>query len=389
MTSVTGETLGSAAQSEFETGPSILRNDDTMTWPKLPSGQQKPAWGAMFGAIPMAWIFLDPYQRHAHWLEWIITSLAYVTFLALCALGAIYWSRHRVVAYVCAAMTALAVSFTAYRPSGVVFFVYVVAYSPWAVRGQVARSAAIITGVVAVLAIEWMALWPPDTLPWVIGIACLLVGTGTTFSARQQIALARANRVAERERIARDMHDILGHTLSVVILKSELAGRLLEHDPQRAQAEIGDVERISRKALADVREAISGYRAGDLKEELERAKSTLETAGIAVDGRWDDFGMPAAHERALALVVREAVTNVVRHAHAKNCRLTLERSNGAYRLEVRDDGRGGSHREGLGMRGIRERVAALGGTASWSGQAGTELTVAVPVVSEIAGEGND
>jgi two-component system sensor histidine kinase DesK len=93
--------------------------------------------------------------------------------------------------------------------------------------------------------------------------------------------------------------------------------------------------------------------------------------------------MPVAHERVLALVLREAVTNVVRHAQARSCRLTLKGTAGAYRLEVRDDGRGGSHREGLGMRGIRERVAAIGGTVSWNVDAGTELTITVPVVAGV------
>jgi two-component system sensor histidine kinase DesK len=212
------------------------------------------------------------------------------------------------------------------------------------------------------------------------------VGGAITFVVRQQITLRRTLQTAERERIARDLHDILGHTLSVIILKSELANRLLEQDSTCAKTEIEDIERISRNALSEVREAIVGYHAGDLAAELDRAKATLGTAGIAAECNHETVSMPVAHERVLALVLREAITNVVRHAQAKSCRVTIEGTRAAYRLEIRDDGRGGDHREGLGMRGIRERVAAIGGTASWKVSGGTHLTITVPVGARAASE---
>jgi two-component system sensor histidine kinase DesK len=223
-------------------------------------------------------------------------------------------------------------------------------------------------------------------MPYVVAIEAVLVGAAITLVARQQIALRQILKTAERERIARDLHDILGHTLSVITLKSELASRLLDHDPRRAKAEIEDVERISRNALSEVREAIVGYHAGDLIAEFDRAKSTLETAGIVVERHCEAAGMPVAQERVLALVLREAVTNVLRHAQAKRCRMTLQKTDTAYRLEVRDDGRGGVHQEGLGMRGIRERVAAIGGNVSWNAGPGTELTITVPIAVHAAGE---
>ncbi|HEY5808875.1 MAG TPA: ATP-binding protein, partial [Povalibacter sp.] len=134
-----------------------------------------------------------------------------------------------------------------------------------------------------------------------------------------------------------------------------------------------------RNALSEVREAITGYRAGDLLSELDRAQSTLETAGVAVERICDSVDMDPAQERVLALVLREAVTNVVRHSQAKRCRLTLQRTEQAHRMAISDDGCGGAHREGMGMRGIRERVAALGGEVSWSVGMGTELIVTVPL----------
>ena len=144
--------------------------------------------------------------------------------------------------------------------------------------------------------------------------------------------------VAERERIARDLHDVLGHTLSVIILKSELAGKLMDRDPQRAGKEIREVEQISRQALSEVRDAIRGYRSQGLPAELAQAKATLETAGVTVNCETARFPLPALHETVLSMAVKEAVTNVVRHAHAHTCSLRLEQQNGSCRLEIADDG---------------------------------------------------
>jgi two-component system sensor histidine kinase DesK len=146
---------------------------------------------------------------------------------------------------------------------------------------------------------------------------------GNKLLAAQQENLALAA-VAERERIARDLHDVLGHTLSVIVLKAELAGRLISIDPVRATAEIADVERASRNALAEVREAIGGYRARGLAAEIEAARRTFDAAGVTLIA--ESSSMNAAllspqEETALALVLREAVTNIVRHAQATSCRL--------------------------------------------------------------------
>ena len=130
-------------------------------------------------------------------------------------------------------------------------------------------------------------------------------------------------KVAERERIARDLHDLLGHTLSLITLKAELARKLVDRDPQRAKQEMLDVEQTSRAALADVREAISGYRGEGLAAELIRARKTLETAGISVDSDIAELPLTPAQETVLALALREAMTNVVRHAQARRCSVQL------------------------------------------------------------------
>jgi len=146
------------------------------------------------------------------------------------------------------------------------------------------------------------------------------------------------------------------------------------------------VERISRSALTEVREAIVGYHGGDLRSELDRAASTLETAGVVVERHCEAVEMPVAQERVLALVLREAVTNVVRHAQARHCRMTLRKTTDGCLLQVHDDGRGATQHEGMGMRGIRERVTAIGGHVSWNTDTGTALTIAVPITASASGE---
>jgi two-component system sensor histidine kinase DesK len=190
-------------------------------------------------------------------------------------------------------------------------------------------------------------------------------------------------KAAERERIARDLHDVLGHTLSVIALKSELAGRLLTErsNRDRALAELTDIEAISRQALADVKRTIVDDRFDTLETEIERATSTLRTAGIDVQCQREAVHIDSMHEGILGLALREAVTNVVRHAEARTCSIRLHCTRDVYVLEVQDDGRGGTEREGLGLRGMRERIEALGGSVLREISAGTRLTVHLPVVS--------
>lgn len=352
---------------------------------ELPKDQWKPAWGALFGAIPVTWIFWEPWQQQAGALEWALTALAFFIFLLLYAVYVIYWSRREWLVYICFSMAALAVLFTAYRPSGVIFFIFIAAIGPFAVGGKTLHSIAIIIGACALLGLEWWWFWPPEPMPFVVGFLALVLGAGTTFAARQQIDYALAHRKAERERIARDLHDILGHTLSVIIVKAELAGRLIKPNAHRAEAEIHDIEQLARKALDEVREAISGYRGGNLQTEIEHSKTILHSAGLKLDLCCENVTLQAAQERALTLVLREAITNIIRHARATHCKITLKTDMHELQLVIADNGIGGTFEEGFGMRGIRERTTAIGGSVYWDSTSedksvqGTVLTVILPL----------
>lgn len=160
----------------------------------------------------------------------------------------------------------------------------------------------------------------------------------------------------ERSRFARDLHDILGHSLTVITVKAELAGRLIDVDPERARTEVGDVERLSREALADVRQTVSGYREVTLSGELARARGALAAAEIdaVIPGATDQ--VPPGLREVFAWTIREGVTNVIRHSGATRCEIVLA----ADRAEVRDNGRGPApvRSSGAGLVGLRERADA-------------------------------
>jgi two-component system sensor histidine kinase DesK len=189
------------------------------------------------------------------------------------------------------------------------------------------------------------------------GIARIIERNGQLAAAREEIArLAVAN---ERNRFARDLHDLLGHTLTVVTVKAELAGRLVSLAPERAEAEIADIERLSRQALADVRTAVSGYRDVSLAVELASARTALDAAGIEADLPGAVEKVPAERNELFGWAVREAVTNVVRHSGAKRCRVRITPDE----VEVTDDGTGPTGGTGgTGLAGLRERAEAIGGT---------------------------
>jgi two-component system, NarL family, sensor histidine kinase DesK len=195
--------------------------------------------------------------------------------------------------------------------------------------------------------------------------------------------LARVAVWEERERFARDLHDLLGHTLSVIVVKAEAVRRLASRDSAAAAGHAADIERVGREALADIRRAASGYRGAGLERELARAHSALDAAGVAASIERSPVAaeLPESADVLLGWVVREAVTNVVRHARATRCTITVDRTDARVRLQVDDDGSPAEQAtgSGAGLRGLEERVAAAGGhfEAGHTGH-GFRLVVDVP-----------
>ncbi|MEU1029309.1 sensor histidine kinase [Streptomyces mirabilis] len=207
-------------------------------------------------------------------------------------------------------------------------------------------------------------------------------------AAREELARRAVEK--ERLRFSRDLHDLLGHTLSVIVVKSEAARRLAPRDLDAALTQITDIESVGRQALTEIREAVTGYREGSLTTELDRARSALSAASVDPVVRQSGAPLTPQNEALLGWVVREAVTNVVRHSGATRCEITVEGvPNGQVRLTVTDDGTGtGASATGLaegiggtGLKGLTERLAAAGGSlrAGPSPRGGFTVTAELPV----------
>jgi two-component system sensor histidine kinase DesK len=346
-------------------------------------------WVTYIWLVYLVFFLMHPVLDHVSWKEWVATGLGLVVFLFL--YFAFFQCRRPWNHYCLAGMVALGIGFAPFNPGASAFFIYPSCFIPFAVETEFA-AVELIAVVLALIGLESWLLHLPAGFYLPAAFFSLFLGAGNIFFAqrnRTNAKLRMANeeiehlaKVAERERIARDLHDVLGHTLSVIILKSELAGKLINRDPERAKAEIADVEKTSRAALADVRSTIRGYRNHSLEAELKHAKTVLGAAGVALHSEAQDVGLNSAQESVVALVVREAVTNVVRHARARHCRLKLAPVNRNCVLEIHDDGCGISSAEGNGLRGMRERVEALGGTLQRENGAGTRLVIRFPLADE-------
>jgi two-component system sensor histidine kinase DesK len=263
--------------------------------------------------------------------------------------------------------------------------VFVLATAILPIAGQSGLNLYVFVAVVAIMLLEtWPAIvvvasilvlapllevavpsWP-NSLNVDLGIATASAAVfGVASVIRRNRALGEAHEELkamaveqERARFARDLHDLLGHSLTVITVKSELAGRLLDRDPQRAAAEVADIERLAREALADVRSTVAGYRGVTLAAEISSARAALDAAGMTADlpGAVDD--VPGDRRELFGWVLREGVTNVLRHSDARRVRVSLS----ARTVEIVDDGSAAaSGVEGNGLSGLRERLSQAGG----------------------------
>ncbi|NGO48365.1 sensor histidine kinase [Streptomyces sp. YC419] len=222
-------------------------------------------------------------------------------------------------------------------------------------------------------------------------------------AAREE--LARRAVEEERLRFSRDLHDLLGHTLSVIVVKSEAVRRLIHRDLDAALVQVGDIESVGRQALTEIREAVTGYREGSLATELDRARSALRAAGIEPVVRQSGPPLAAQTEALLGWVIREAVTNAVRHSGATRCEIAVEVAAERVRVRISDDGRGQSAVPavpaeppplvpgiggigGTGLKGLTERLAVAGGSleAGPGPRGGFVVTAELPVETAELGE---
>jgi two-component system sensor histidine kinase DesK len=350
-------------------------------------GRSIVRWAA---GLYSAYFFFMPAYRHS-FAVWMKFAVFYAAFLILYFLVAELTGRRQTVAFVLFFL----VVFLYYplNQEADVIFVY-----PFAVlclfltrlRTLFLVLIAMMAGVVA----ETRYLGRPFATADSVLLYCVIFGFGNfalAQQARTNSLLERANseierlsQEAERERIARDLHDLLGHTLTVITMKLDLARRLLSHDSDRARNEIVEAEQTARNALAEVREAVSGYRAEGLAEEISRARRSLLSADVKLTTTLAPVNLSSSQVNVLCLSLREAITNIVRHAHATVCHVALLEKDRTIHFTIEDNGLGGQIREGNGLRGMRERLQSMAGAVklTTSANRGTSLEITLPLASE-------
>lgn len=354
-------------------------------------------WLAMVHLAWSAWVFLTPlfsggeFGFTPRWFA--LTAVTYPLFLWLYFLCVFAPPRR---ALVCAwVLVLMCLLLLRWYPSGLSYFVFGCVMLQPRRNGGVLRYLLLLVALNLVLVLlaawigyAWQALlWIP-TVTAIIAVIVMVDRASQQKDAALKLSHEEVRRLAalaERERIGRDLHDLLGHTLSMVALKSELAARLVTRDPTAAGGEMREVGTIAREALTQVRQAISGIRTAGIAAELASARLLLETDGIAFDYVIEpDFAGAAldpAAENALAMALREAVTNIQRHARAHRASVRFALEHGEALVRIDDDGRGGAVAPGTGLSGMRERLASVGGELRIARAAGggIEIEARVPI----------
>ncbi len=331
----------------------------------------KSPWTQAVHLLWSSWIFITPtFNGVGYTLEWVgLTLLSYPIFLAL-YVGALV-SSCRYDTRFALGMVALCLGLLPWYSSGLSYFVF------GCVMLHICRPVPLWRYLAHVLLLNgvlgaacWVYGLPLQILAWmlpttlIVGIVVNVERANEERDAALRLSQDEVRRLAataERERIGRDLHDLLGHTLSLITLKLELARKLFDRDPAAARVEIAEAEKVARLALSEVRSAVTGFRAADLAAELAAARLLLESSGVALEYA-SPPELPEAVAQPLALVLREAVTNIARHAGASHAEVSFSRDGDALRMRVVDNGRGGVGERGNGLCGMAERVRALRGS---------------------------
>jgi two-component system, NarL family, sensor histidine kinase DesK len=252
-------------------------------------------------------------------------------------------------------------------------------------RTSAAAFLALIASTIVVLLLNRAPL-EGFIMPTVIGGLVFAFGRIDLESRRQQrflrSSLQEISKLAERnerDRIARDVHDLLGHSLTLIALKADLAGKQIAQDPEAARISLQDITRTARESLSEVRQVVHGMRAAQLSVELAKSKLACEVADIQLQSEIQaDVKMPRAVEDVVASVLRESINNVIRHAKARSVHIALREQQDALVLTVRDDGKGKSLVEGQGLRSMRERAEGIAATIEYRVDAGVLVTLKIP-----------
>jgi two-component system sensor histidine kinase DesK len=337
-------------------------------------------WVAYLCLLPVLLVPLNAFFGDTTTEKWVATGIAMGIFVPLYFWS--FWLRGRKAALPIGGMTALGLLAAPFNFSASIFILYASGFVGFLDSAK--RSVAALAIIITAFALQSWLLgysignWAPTiVLAVVFGGFCINWTETERTNAKlrmKQEEIERLAKIAERERIARDLHDLLGHTLSLNVLKARLAIRLIKIDTDEAIREVAEIEQISRDALQEVRQAVQGYRRVGFAGELENARLALEAAGIDGEFSTAEITLDPAQNSILAMTLREAITNVIRHSGASRCRVQLFESDSVITLEIDDDGRGGQFIEGSGISGMRERLLSGGATLHIDGSDGMKVT---------------
>jgi two-component system sensor histidine kinase DesK len=337
----------------------------------LPGEAQDLGWAPFWSLLYLGFLFMSWGDPPSVWLRPTLVSIA----IFLPVYFRCYWVRDGKQLMHLAVIAALAFALVPFNKCAHTYLIYAAVFLP--LTGLRLRTSllvivaglALYAGELALLGIPPQATVIIIAVTLIVAVAVCAANTAHREKRLRQAELKlshdeirRLAALAERERIGRDLHDLLGHTLSLITLKSELAARLFDRDPVAARREIVDVERVARDTLGQVRRAVAGIRAAGLAAELASAHLLLESGGVELAYEApDDATLPPDVETIFALMLREGVTNIQRHARAAHARVTLMVGARDARLVIEDDGCGRAIEPGNGLTGMRERLRALDG----------------------------
>ncbi|HEX6834871.1 MAG TPA: sensor histidine kinase [Rudaea sp.] len=329
--------------------------------------RRNPHWFPWLMLVWTLWLFVTPlYDAKDYFPNWFWpTTLSFVLFLFL--FYRVYYRDRKYIFHNALGIALLAFVVTPFNPGAQDYMIYACAF--FGISTNIRAALRNMLLLIALYGLEWWLL----EYPWVylfnaiavsLAVGLMNVNFMRKHEREAELKLShdevrRLAALAERERIGRDLHDLLGHTLSLITLKSELANRLFERDPAAARVEIADVERVARDALGQVRRAVTGIRAAGIAAEIASAKLLLESNGVYLEYTLVDVALPLEVETVLAMTLREAVTNIQRHAFASSASVRLAVEDKRLVLRISDDGRGGAMAPGNGLTGMRERAVTI------------------------------
>jgi two-component system, NarL family, sensor histidine kinase DesK len=348
----------------------------------------KSPWVDAVHLLWTIWVVIAPLFDRFTWTWVWLTLLSYPIFVLFYAKSCVS-SQQQSQKYALATV-ALALVLMPWYSSSLVYFVF-----GCVMLRTCQMSFRRYLGVIALLNAAclteaWLVHYPWQAVVWMpvttFIIVLIINAERDSEEKTKQLRLSqeevrRLAATAERERIGRDLHDLLGHTLSLITLKLELSRKLFDRDAEGARRELEEAERVARHALAEVRAAVTGIRSTDLAAELASARLLLESSAVRLDFGALPTSLPPDVERALALIIREAVTNIHRHAAATEASVRFTRTEEEVQMRISDNGKGGLASHGNGVSGMCERVRAIGGSMQIDSpaRAGTRLLITVPL----------